>query len=592
MARAKRPNRMKHRIGLAPFLLIPVLVGAACVGSIGGGPSESSLGAGASSGQSSPSMGPGQGSGQGGQSGQASLASDAAADSSSAQCTTPSPGAAPLRRLTQSEYNNTVRDLLGDTTHPANQFPPDQQIGDFTNTAVALTVPPLLAQAYQTAAEQLATTALSNPSSKLVPCAIATGTDACAQSFIQTFGKQAYRRPLTAAEQSALFALYQSNSMGATFANGIQAVIEAVLQSADFLYRVEFGDPSQAQASILPLTSYEMASRLSYFLWDSMPDAALFAAADANQLGTKDQVATQARRLLLSPNAHPAIRQFFLEWLTETTLTTVSKDATTYPAYTSTLHSSMQNETLAFLDWVMWTSDHKLPTLLTSPVSFLNSELAAVYGVTGVTGTALQQVQLDPTQRAGVLTQLSMMTLLGKPDRSSPVLRGKFVRDQVLCQPIPPPPANLVITPPMVTPGVSTRQAFVMHEAVAACKGCHTLMDPIGFGFEGYDGIGQHRTVDQGQPVDTTGTLTGTDVDGPFNNAIDLIKRLSGSRQVSDCFATEWFRYTFGRGESTDDACSLQSLKSTFSTSQLDIQELLVAVTQTDAFRYRPEVTP
>jgi hypothetical protein len=494
--------------------------------------------------------------------------------------------------LTQSEYNNTVRDLLGDTTQPANQFPPDQQIGDFTNTAVALTVPPLLAQAYQTAAEQLATTALSNPSSKLVPCTLAAGTDACAQSFIQSFGKQAYRRPLTTTEQNALFTLYQSNSMGATFANGIQAIIEAVLQSADFLYRVEFGDTSQAQGSVLPLTPYEMASRLSYFLWESMPDATLFAAADANQLSTKDQLATQARRLLQSPNAHPAIRQFFLEWLTETELPTVSKSATVYPTFTGTLHSSMQNETKAFLDWVMWTSDHKLPTLLTSPVSFLNSELAAVYGVSGVTGTTLQQAQLDPTQRAGVLTQLSMMTLLGKPDRSSPVLRGKFIRDELLCQVIPPPPQNLVITPPMVTPGVSTREAFVMHEAVAACKSCHALMDPIGFGFENYDGMGAFRTVDQGQPVDSTGTLAGTDVDGPFNNAIDLIKRLAGSQQVSDCFATEWFRYAFGRGESTDDTCSLQSLKGAFTSSQLDIQELLVAVTQTDAFRYRPEVTP
>lgn len=582
------PPPTKLRLGLAALLLVPLAAGAACVGSIGGGSSESLLAptGGSGSTASSPS-----GASSTGAQGQPTPSSDASLDSTSAQCTTPSPGAAPLRRLTQSEYNNTVRDLLGDTTHPANQFPPDQQVGDFTNTAVALTVPPLLAQAYQTAAEQLAATALSTQA-KLVPCALASGTDACAQSFIQTFGKQAYRRPLTTNEQAALFTLYQSNEVGATFANGVQAVIEAVLQSADFLYRVEFGATAQAQGSVLPLTPYEMASRLSYFLWDSMPDTTLFAAADASELSTKDQLATQARRLLQSPNAHPAIRQFFLEWLTENELSTVSKSATVYPAFTGTLHSSMQNETQAFLDWVMWTSDHRLPTLLTSPVSFLNSELAAVYGVSGITGTALQQAQLDPTQRAGVLTQLSMMTLLGKPDRSSPVLRGKFIRDELLCEQIPPPPQNLVITPPMVTPGVSTREAFVMHEAVAACKSCHALMDPIGFGFENYDGMGKFRTVDQGQPVDSTGTLSDTDVDGPFNNAIDLIKRLAGSQQVSDCFATEWFRYAFGRGESTDDACSLQSLKGAFTSSQLDIQELLVAVTQTDAFRFRPEVTP
>src|SRR5580658_3088152 len=332
MKPTKRNHGIEHGARLAPLLLIPVAIGAACVGSIGGSPSESSLGASAGSGQSSAG---GLQSTSGQSSSGPSSAADAATEGGAACASaTPSPGAAPLRRLTQSEYNNTVRDLLGDTTQPANGFPPDQQIGDFTNTAVALTVPPLLAQAYQSAAEQLATTALSNPSSKLVPCALTAGTDACAQSFIQSFGKQAYRRPLSTSEQTALFTLYQSNSMGATFANGIQAIIEGVLQSADFLYRVEFGDTSQAQGSVLPLTPYEMASRLSYFLWDSMPDAALFAAADANQLGTKDEVATQARRLLQSPNARPAVQQFFLEWLTETQLPTVSKSATVYPTFT------------------------------------------------------------------------------------------------------------------------------------------------------------------------------------------------------------------------------------------------------------------
>src|SRR5271170_8140236 len=178
-----QPTRTDRRIGLAALLIIPVAAAAACVGNIGGGSSASSLAPTGGSGSTSSSA---SGSSSGAQ-GQASQSSDASLDSTSAQCTTPSPGAAPLRRLTQSEYNNTVRDLLGDTTHPANKFPPDQQIGDFTNTAVALTVPPLLAQAYQTAAEQLATTALSTRASTLVPCALTAGTDACAQSFIETF---------------------------------------------------------------------------------------------------------------------------------------------------------------------------------------------------------------------------------------------------------------------------------------------------------------------------------------------------------------------------------------------------------------------
>ncbi len=551
---------------LAAALAAAASVGA-CVGTIGDGGSAGSAGS-----------GPGVDGGVG--------------TTSSALCQgPPTPGSAPLRRLTQSEYNNSVRDLLGDTSRPADTFPPDQQVGDFSNTAVSLTVPPLLAQAYQSAAEALASTALSHLSS-LLPCDPTTGEDACAAQFISTFGKRAYRRPLAPDEQTALVGLYASNKTGADFNNGVQAVIEAVLQSAPFLYRVEYGDVSQAAGTVVPLTPYEMASRLSYLLWDSMPDDTLFTAADANQLATPAQLATQARRMLTDSKAHPAVQQFFTEWLGLAHLVDSSKDPATYPEFTPTLHQSMQGETSAFIDWMMWQSDAKLPTLLTSPVTFVNQELASVYGFPGVTGTALQQVSLDPTQRAGILTQLSVMTVLAKPDRTSPVLRGRFVRQNLFCQPIPPPPTNIVITPPPVTPGVSTREAFSMHSSVEPCKSCHKQMDPIGFGFENYDGVGKFRTTDQGQPVDPSGALTGTDSDGKFPNAVALATKLAQSQEVSDCVTTEWFRYAFGRGESNDDSCSLGTLKQAFTASGTNFQELLVAITQTDAFRYRPEVTP
>jgi hypothetical protein len=323
-----------------------------------------------------------------------------------------------------------------------------------------------------------------------------------------------------------------------------------------------------------------------------MPDDALFAAAAADALQTPQQVADQANRMLADPKAHPAITQFFSEWLGVDEIDNAPKDPTTYADYTPQVRDAMQAETAAFADWVMWQSDAKLGTLLTAPVSFVNESLATIYGITGVTGTALQQVQLDPTQRAGVLTQAAVMTVLGKADRSSPVLRGKFVREKLLCQQVAPPPQNIVITPPPIMPGVSTREMFTMHSQVQPCKGCHTLMDPIGFGFENYDGIGQWRSVDQGQPVDASGSLSGSDVDGAFGGAVDLAHKLAQSSEVRDCVATEWFRYAMGRGESTDDACSLQSLKQSFTASQSDMRQLLVAVTQTAAFRYRQEVTP
>ena len=559
---------------LTPLKIIgPGLVIAACMGTIGDGAGGSS--------SSSAGGGSGGASGVGG-----------GTSTTQSGCTTISPGATPLRRLTQPEYDNTVRDLLADTSNPATTFPPDQRIGDFSNTAVALTVSPLLAQGYESAAEQLATTAVGHLSTLVACDTTTTGEDACAAQFVQTFGKRAFRRPLTSDEQTALVALYQTNKTGADYNNGVQAVIEAMLQSAPFLYRPEFGDTSRAQGTVLPLTSYEMASRLSYFLWGSMPDDALFAAADANQLQTADQVATQATRMLADPKAHPAVTQFFSEWLGVDEIANSPKDPTVYATYTPQVRDAMQAETVAFADWVIWQSDAKLSTLLTAPVSFVNQTLAPLYGLTGITGDAMQKVALDPTQRAGIVTEAALMTVLGKADRSSPVLRGKFVREKFLCQTVAPPPQNIVITPPPVMPGVSTREMFTMHSTVEPCKSCHTLMDPIGFGFENYDGIGQWRTTDQGQTVDASGTLTGSDVDGTFNGAVDLSHKLAESSDVRDCVATEWFRYAMGRGEAAGDTCALTSLKQSFAGTQADIGKLLVAVTQTDTFRYRLAVTP
>lgn len=513
-------------------------------------------------------------------------------DPTAPSCAKVSPGPAPLRRLTQTQYDNTVRDLLGDASHPAQAFPPDQRLGDFSNTAVALTVPPLLAQGYEGAAEALAARAVAKAG--FVPCdPTKIGEDACAKQLIAQLGKRAYRRPLAQDEADALFALYTTNRTGADFKNGVTAVVEAMLQSAQFLYLPELGAPDRAQDGAVPLTSYEMASRLSYLLWSSMPDDALFAAADANQLVTPEQIATQARRMLADPKAKDALHDFFAQWLKVNDVDAVTKDPTTYPEFTPAVRASMHAETLAFVDWVLWGGgDGKVETLLTAPVSFLDANTAKLYGLSGVTSTTPQKTQLDPAQRAGVLTQPSILTALSKPDRSSPVVRGKFVRERLLCQPVAPPPGDLVITPPKITPGVSTREMFSQHSKVEPCKSCHTMMDPIGFGFEAFDGIGRFRTTDQGKPVDASGTLAYSDVDGDFVGAVALAKKLAQSQEVRDCVALEWFRYSVGRGDTPDDACSLATMKSAFSAASFDIRELFVAMTQTYAFRYRPQVKP
>ncbi len=502
-------------------------------------------------------------------------------------CTKPMPGPAPLRRLTQAQYDNVVRDLLGDTSQPGRTFPADATVGEFSNNATTLVVSPLLAQAYEAAAESLSGVAITDDAT-LLPCSPQKdGEDACARAFIASFGKRAYRRPLAQSEINTIFVLYAANRDSADFNNGIRAVIELMLQAAPFLYQVEAGDAAKATDGVAPLTSWEMASRLSFFLWGSMPDDALFAAAQADQLQTPEQVEAQARRMLGSPKAHDATADFFSQWLHLDGLYGATKDPTLYPQYTDAMRASMQKETLAFTDWVLWQSDGRVSTLLTAPVSFLDANTSTLYGL-NVTSTTPMKTPLDPKQRAGILTQPSVMAVFAKPNQSSPVTRGKWVRERLLCQRVPPPPSNVNIIPPEVKSGQSTRQRFAQHDADPACAGCHKLMDPIGFGFEHYDAIGRYRTMDQGLPVDATGAVSTSDVDGAFDGVPALASMLAGSKQVTDCVSVEWFRYAFGRGETPDDECSLGSVKDAFAKGNYDMKELLIAMTRTAAFRYRP----
>jgi hypothetical protein len=240
-----------------------------------------------------------------------------------------------------------------------------------------------------------------------------------------------------------------------------------------------------------------------------------------------------------------------------------------------------------FLDQVFWT-DGKLETLLSAPYSYVNKELATFYGLTPPATDMFTKVALDPKQRAGVLTQGAIMAGTAKANQSSPVLRGKFVREQILCQQLPPPPANLVIVAPEVKPGSTTRQRFAQHEADAACAACHKLMDGIGLGFEAYDAVGRWRTQDQGLPVDSSGTIIGTkDLNGDFNGGVELATKMSSSAEVRGCVVRQWFRYANGRSEIPNDACTLGALNDAFDAKGHDLRELLVQITLSDAFRYR-----
>jgi hypothetical protein len=521
----------------------------------------------------------------GGAAGMATIPVPSCTDASTAK-----PGRSPLRRLNLAEYARTVHDLLGvDTSMVTSTFPPDNTGLGFTNNADVLSVTSLQAEAYMTASEQFATAAVGNLAT-LLPCdptqGGSSGETACAQQFIGAFGLRAFRRPVTTDEATTFFNLYSAGRMGGAFADGVALVIEGMLQSADFLYRVEATDPTAPLTSTSPVAPYEMATRLSYFLWGTLPDQTLFDAAAANQLATADQVRTQVTRMLADPRAHQAVASFHGEWLSTGVVLGVDKDKTMFPEFTDAIRADMQQEIATFVDQVFWT-DGRYESLMSAPYSYMNAELAQFYGVTPPTGTGFQKVMLDPTQRAGIVTSPAILASNAKPNQTSPVLRGKFVREQFLCQQLPSPPANLVIVVPQVTPGSTTRQRFAMHEQQSSCAACHQLMDGMGLGFEQYDPLGRWRTTDQGLPIDASGKIVSTDdIDGDFVGGVALAGKLAGSTEARGCLVREWFRFANGRSEIPADQCTLQSLNDQFDAEGHDMRQLLTNIAMSDAFRY------
>jgi hypothetical protein len=508
---------------------------------------------------------------------------------------------APLRRMTRFEYNNTVRDLLGDTTHPADRLPPEEEIKGFDNQAAALTVSDLLAEQYMKVAEDVAGRATADMSTLLPGCdPVVDGDTACATEFIATFGRRAFRRTLTDEEQARFLALFEAAMADpelATFPVGIELVISAMLQSPYFLYRPEFGgaDPL-AMTDVVRLTDSEMASKLSYMLWNTMPDEELLAAADAGELRTKEQLEAQARRMLSDDRARDAIWNFHRQWLGITHIDSISKDTSVYPAFDADVAALWEEELHAFTESVVVDGDAKLSTLLTAPYSYMNADLAALYGAdvtdsTPPTGAELEQVSLDPARRAGIVTQGAVLATLAKGNRTSPVFRGKFVREQLLCESLPIPPANLVIVPPDLDPQKTTREQFEEIGANPDCSSCHALMNPIGFGFEHYDAMGLWRDTQNDKPIDATGEIIGSeDVNGAFDGAVELANQLAGSESVAECVSSQWFRFSYNRTVTPEDRCNLDQINEAFAASDHDIRELLIALTQTDTFSYRHQV--
>lgn len=510
----------------------------------------------------------------------------------SAACAAPAPGRAPLRRMSNAEYRNTVTDLLGDS--PTTQalvlsatrsFPSETESLGFRNNADYLGVSTLVAQGYIDAAEQFLDSIAGNQT--FLSCTPTAGAEMdCARTFIDSFGKRAFRRPLTADESAQYAAIFDKSLKAYDFQTAVRTTAFSFLQSPKFLYRVEFG--AAASASEPRPSQYEMANRLSYLFWQSMPDQSLFDAAERNELSTPVQIEEQARRMLKSSKASRLL-EYFDEWLgTDTLPSTFTRDATLYPNLDSNLVPLLQQETRAFVTNVLSSPEGNLSDLFTAPYTFANADLAKHYGLTGATGADF--VKLDAPGRAGVLTQ-GMMLARDKATRTSIVRRGLKVRVDVLCQLVPAPPPDVNLTLEMTdTQNLTQRERLEQHRTVASCAACHDSMDPIGVVFEGFDAVGRMRSTDEhGAAVDTTSTISRTqDANGEVASPAELGALLAKSEEVRSCYVTKSFRFFYGRDADPADACSLAQLALSFKGKAYSLSELLIALTQTDAFRYLP----
>lgn len=500
-----------------------------------------------------------------------------------------SPGPSPLRRLSRREYNNTVEDLLGlKTDIGLTTLSADPTTRGFDNNANVQTVSENQAESYMNAAEKLA--ALANLT-QLAPCystaTTATARTTCAKGFIESLGRRAYRRPLTEDDLNKIYAVTSGVlASGATFEAAMRATLEAMLQMPMFLYRWEDNDTLVSQ--LTPVTASAVASRLSYALWGTMPDAELFRAADAGELSDPAKLQAQVTRLLASPRSHAQVASFHDQWLQLALLDAVEKDTSLYPTWAST-RPSVKTETQTFLDYVFW-QGKDVRQVLTADFTFVDAKAAVLYGLPPP--AAGFEKRTLPGTRRGLLGQASMLAMAAHGNQTSPVLRGKLVRQSLLCQDLPPPPAGINTTVTDPSPTSTTRERFAQHRADPVCASCHQLMDPVGLGLENFDAVGAWRDTEAGKPIDASGEVIGaSDANGVFAGGQALGEKLAASNIFQECMVKQWFRFTFGRLETPQDVCTIVRGRAAMMGAGGDMASLLVSLTNSDPFLYRaPEV--
>lgn len=511
-------------------------------------------------------------------------------------CEQPGLSSPVLRRLSHVEYRNTLRDLLHGipfvtSSTPPVELLPDAAIYGFENNARALGASAVLVEQYaseaQKVAEKIATGEMAN-------CTLEE--DQCGLDFVGKFGAQAFRRPLSTQENQRFEAFFVQQRQALGLKAALALTAEALLQSPGFLYRIELPAENAEVASSIA-EPYAMASRMSYLLWQTMPDQQLFDAAEAGQLSTPGQLAAQARRMLDDPKAATALVDFHRQWLGLGRVLGESKDTERFPLWQPETSQDALEESLRFVEYVYSEAHGSVQALLTLRVAFVNESLAALYGVdyNFDSGEVWQQVELPP-ERAGILTRAAFLAGFGHPATTSPPLRGVAVLDKFLCSRPPPAPASADTSTPVAEQGTvaTTRQLFAQRTEPAQCQGCHLSINGIGMAFEQFDTIGRFRIEENGLPVDSSGELFVGEGAGVFDGIVELSDKLSQSQQVQACAVKNFYRSAFGQTEASEDQCQLEFLQQALAEHQGDLREVLVELVASAQFagRARPLEAP
>lgn len=510
----------------------------------------------------------------------------------------PPVGPAPLRRLSNTEYLYALQDLFPEQRPTLPPLPADSAVTGFDNDADAQAPSDVRIARVEAIANVYAAGATRNAAS----LAAVTGCDdwttptqivACRTRFLRNTGARLFRRPLTAEEEARFTARFDAWTTAIDFAGAVQLTLSAMLQSPQFLYRAEPIERPTTGGAVVPVEPYAMASRLSFFLWESVPDDELLRAAAAGELQTEASVRQQATRMLADPKAQRLAWDFHRQWLALDRIATEEHAVRTPdvdPDWTAASTDAALRESRRFVEGSFGEAG-TFVDLMTSPRAWVDREAARLYGVAGPADpTTVLATSLPADERAGVLTRLAFLAGTSHRGGTSPPIRGNAIMLRLLCQLPAPPPDGVDLSVPVAAPGdgpKTNRTLFEERTRFGSCQSCHAALNGFGFGLEHYTAAGSFITSQQGLPIDASGQIRDTDVDGPYQGAVELSAALARSKVVYRCASQQWLRYALGRAPTDDEADLIDAIAARFVASGGDLRGLLTDIVTSETFRMR-----